>query len=105
MNILTQKETLSGSSLTAFLREVDKEAKFFNTLKREGKTNYHRHPTKSNGKWYLEQLKKNTNGSFSTVKVLVYRIKSGKFIEQTNKLLSDSIGDQLLSLGFRPLNN
>ena len=104
MNILASREVLSGQALEAFNKEVRRESIFFNSLKGEGKTSYRRHPSKVNGKWYIEQLTK-TNSGFSIVKVLVHKVKSGKFTEQTSKLMSESIGNQLLSLGFRPSVN
>lgn len=104
MNILTSREVLSGQDLESFNKEVRRESIFFNSLKGEGKTSYRRHPTKVNGKWYIEQLTR-TNSGFSIVKVLVHKVKSGKFIEHTNRLVSDSIGNQLVSLGFRPSVN
>ena len=101
MNILTARSVFSKAQRDEMEDRIKSESIFFNKLKSEGKTNYHRHPSKLNGKWYLEQLVKNTNGSYSTTKVLVHRIKSSKFTEKTSKLLSDSIGDQLVSLGFK----
>jgi hypothetical protein len=38
---------------------------------------------KVGGRWYIEQLVRNTNGSFSTTKVLVSKIKEGLFKEET----------------------
>ena len=103
LNILASREVLNGAALEHYNKQTRSESVFFNQLKAEGKTLYQRHPNKINGKWYIEQLIKNTNGTFSTVNVLVNKIKSGKFIER-HALLSDSskssLGDKVKALGL-----
>jgi len=101
LNILATKEILSHSQLELFNKQIRSESIFFNKLKSEGKTNYHRHPHQSkSGKWYIEQLVRNTNGTYSLVKVLVNRIKSGKFTEQVSPLLSESFSSKVKALGL-----
>lgn len=83
MNILAQKETMSSSELNRFNRLLQSESIIFNSLKEKGLNVFQRRPIKINGKFYIEQLQRNTNGTFSLVNVLVSKIKEGKFIEQT----------------------
>ena len=52
-------------------------------MKAKGQNVFTRKPVKVNGRWYVEQLVRSTNGSFSLTKVLVSKIKEGLFIEQT----------------------
>ena len=80
MNILTEKE-LNPSK--AFSKQLENESRIFNEMKAKGQNIFVRKPTKVNGRWYIEQLVKNTNGSFSLVKVLLSKVKDNKFKEQT----------------------
>lgn len=80
MNILTEKE-LNPSK--AFSKQLENESRIFNEMKAKGLTTFTRKPTKVNGRWYIEQLVKNTNGSFSLTKVLVSKVKEKVFVEQT----------------------
>ena len=80
MNILTEKELNHSKS---FLKQLENESRIFNEMKGKGLTTFTRKPVKINGRWYIEQLIKNTNGSFSLTKVLVSKVKEKVFVEQT----------------------
>lgn len=80
MNVLAAKEVLQNQALTNFKQDLLKESQAFNKLPSKS---FERTPKRIKGKWYIEQLVKNTNGSFSLANVLVSKIKEGKFIEQT----------------------
>lgn len=79
-NVLTEKELNHSKS---FLKQLETESRIFNEMKAKGQNIFVRKPTKINGRWYIEQLVKNTNGSFFLTKVLVSKIKERLFIEQT----------------------
>lgn len=80
MNILTEKELNHSKS---FLKTLEAESRIFNEMKAKGQNVFTRKPTKINGRWYIEQIVKNTNGSFSLTKVLVSKVRDKVFIEQT----------------------
>lgn len=80
INVLTEKEINHSKS---FLKQLENESRIFNEMKAKGQNVFTRKPTKINGKYYIEQLVKNTNGSFSLVKVLLSKVKDNKFKEQT----------------------
>lgn len=80
MNILTEKELNHSKS---FSKQLENESRIFNEMKAKGQNIFVRKPTKVNGRWYIEQLVKNTNGSFSLTKVLVSKVKDKVFTEQT----------------------
>lgn len=80
LNVLSEQEINNSSK---FKRQLLAELHTFLDMKSKGLNKFVRKPTKINGRWYIEQLVRNTNGSFSTTKVLVSKIKEGTFIEDT----------------------
>lgn len=80
INVLTERELNHSKS---FLKQLETESRIFNEMKAKGQNIFVRKPVKVNGRWYIEQLIKNNNGSFSLTKILVSKIKAGLFIEQT----------------------
>lgn len=83
MNILTEKELNHSKS---FLKVLENESRIFNEMKAKGLNVFTRKPIRINGKLYIEQLVRNTSGSFSLTKVLLSKVKDNKFKEDTLNL-------------------
>jgi hypothetical protein len=83
LNVLAEKEINPSPK---FSRQLLAESHLFNEMKNKGGNIFTRKPVKVGGRWYIEQLVRNTNGSFSITKVLVSKIKEGLFKEETLSL-------------------
>ena len=83
LNVLAEQEINPSPK---FKRQLLAESHLFNEVKNKGGNIFTRKPVKSGGRWYIEQLVRNTNGSFSVTKVLVSKIKEGLFKEETLSL-------------------